>query len=271
MRFISQDPIGFAGGGANLYGYAADSPTNLFDPSGLLVFFGGAGFSAIAPFSSGGGPVGSAGGFFDFTASSAGAFTTTGHGAGLLFGGDVFFGFVFGNSSNLGGPFTNLSVGDLGFVTLSVLFSRGEIQGLSIGFGPGLSALAVEQTNTSIFTLPEIFGSQPPIPSAPVDPGIVGNFVAVTSIRSTDAPSTPSIPSPSTTVPVPSGGPRPVGPGAPGDRNPRPDRRILMMRCKLRRSQARGRENAWRILAGEGATYCKDPKSALLSIASWPP
>jgi RHS repeat-associated protein len=33
QRFISEDPIGFAGG-ANLYGYAASSPTNYTDPSG---------------------------------------------------------------------------------------------------------------------------------------------------------------------------------------------------------------------------------------------
>jgi RHS repeat-associated protein len=33
-RFISEDPIGFNGGGANLYAYAGNSPTNLRDPSG---------------------------------------------------------------------------------------------------------------------------------------------------------------------------------------------------------------------------------------------
>ena len=33
-RFISEDPIGFAGGSSDLYGYALSSPTNLRDPSG---------------------------------------------------------------------------------------------------------------------------------------------------------------------------------------------------------------------------------------------
>lgn len=33
-RFLSEDPIGFAGGDANLYRYAADDPTNFRDPSG---------------------------------------------------------------------------------------------------------------------------------------------------------------------------------------------------------------------------------------------
>jgi RHS repeat-associated protein len=34
-RFISQDPIGFAAGDANLYRYTGNSPTNRTDPSGL--------------------------------------------------------------------------------------------------------------------------------------------------------------------------------------------------------------------------------------------
>ena len=34
-RWISQDPIGFAGGDANLYRYVGNSPTNYTDPSGL--------------------------------------------------------------------------------------------------------------------------------------------------------------------------------------------------------------------------------------------
>lgn len=34
-RFISQDPLGFAGSGPNLYAYANNSPVNLVDPYGL--------------------------------------------------------------------------------------------------------------------------------------------------------------------------------------------------------------------------------------------
>jgi RHS repeat-associated protein len=38
QRFISQDPLGFAGSGPNLYAYAGDSPTNFTDPRGLEDF-----------------------------------------------------------------------------------------------------------------------------------------------------------------------------------------------------------------------------------------
>jgi uncharacterized protein RhaS with RHS repeats len=36
-RFIGEDPIGFAGGDTNLYGYAFNSPSNFTDPSGEVV------------------------------------------------------------------------------------------------------------------------------------------------------------------------------------------------------------------------------------------
>src|SRR5687768_13807633 len=35
-RFISEDPIGFAGGDANLYAYVGNDPISYKDPSGLL-------------------------------------------------------------------------------------------------------------------------------------------------------------------------------------------------------------------------------------------
>ncbi len=40
QRFISQDPLGFAGGDTNLYRYCGNSPTNATDPSGQFVVSG---------------------------------------------------------------------------------------------------------------------------------------------------------------------------------------------------------------------------------------
>ena len=51
-RFVSEDPIGLAGGSTDLYSYVGNSPTNRVDPSGyswqcsLLCFAGGAAFGA---------------------------------------------------------------------------------------------------------------------------------------------------------------------------------------------------------------------------------
>jgi RHS repeat-associated protein len=44
-RWITQDPIGFAGGLSNLYGYVGNNPTNELDPTGLAWFWERYGFS----------------------------------------------------------------------------------------------------------------------------------------------------------------------------------------------------------------------------------
>jgi len=56
QRFISEDPIGFAGGDANLYAYVRNSPLGLVDPLGLsyidvnftIGYWGGVTFGAMA-------------------------------------------------------------------------------------------------------------------------------------------------------------------------------------------------------------------------------
>jgi RHS repeat-associated protein len=44
-RWLEQDPLGFAGGDTNLYGYVGNDATNLTDPSGLFSGIGGGGGS----------------------------------------------------------------------------------------------------------------------------------------------------------------------------------------------------------------------------------
>jgi RHS repeat-associated protein len=56
QRFIAQDPLGVAGGGPTLYGYAANDPIDFFDPLGLAT----TGNGVIV-----GGAVGGAGATFD--------------------------------------------------------------------------------------------------------------------------------------------------------------------------------------------------------------
>ena len=47
-RFISRDPLGSAGGGANLYAYVGDDPINSTDPTGLIAFGLTLSFSGLA-------------------------------------------------------------------------------------------------------------------------------------------------------------------------------------------------------------------------------
>jgi RHS repeat-associated protein len=43
-RFISKDPIGFAGGDVNLYGYVSNNPVNAIDPTGYSTWINGNGY-----------------------------------------------------------------------------------------------------------------------------------------------------------------------------------------------------------------------------------
>ncbi|MEW4368192.1 RHS repeat-associated core domain-containing protein [Aliikangiella sp. GXAS 306] len=57
-RWTSKDPIGFAGGDSNIYGYVFSDPVNGIDPNGLTTMTAGAGIGFAV-----GGPVGAAIGF----------------------------------------------------------------------------------------------------------------------------------------------------------------------------------------------------------------
>jgi RHS repeat-associated protein len=53
QRFIAQDPVGFAGGDPNLYGYVFQDPISYFDPFGLWAYSGGGYIPIWGPFGPG--------------------------------------------------------------------------------------------------------------------------------------------------------------------------------------------------------------------------
>ena len=149
-RWTAKDPIRFAGGGANLYGYVLNDPVNLVDPSGRVGLVG-AGIGAIsggigAAITSGGDlgsiaagvVVGAAVGFFNpFASSAAGAAagaaaaSAAGQVAGnLTQGNDAFCNFSPGAVAGaaIGGGFgaaTNLVGGAGGAVARAVVGRTG--------------------------------------------------------------------------------------------------------------------------------------------------
>jgi RHS repeat-associated protein len=52
-RWTAKDPIGFAGGDTDLYGYVLNDPVNSFDPEGKLAFYWHFGITFVAAFNSG--------------------------------------------------------------------------------------------------------------------------------------------------------------------------------------------------------------------------
>ncbi len=110
QRFVSQDPIGFAGGSPNLYAYVANDPINLPDPVGL--------WTAAVGWTFGGGS-GWGGGSFTLglaidDSGHVAFFGTGGGGAGL--GANEYSGLSVSVSNapcvtDLAGPFANQSFG----------------------------------------------------------------------------------------------------------------------------------------------------------------
>ena len=158
QKFISQDPIGFAAGNANLYQYAFDAPTMANDPLGLLTF--SIGFSVNLQV----GPVnlsGSAGIAVD-TCGGVGAYSTGGIGAGAGAEGNGGLTIGYSNAPNIGdlaGPFANSEFGaGLGPAGSLGVFTGGSPDGqviggnLTIGLGGGAGS-SVSLTGTRVTPL----------------------------------------------------------------------------------------------------------------------
>ena len=166
-RWTSPDPLGIAGGSANLYQFVSSDPVNRTDPRGTCDY-GSAGIS----FGAGLGPIAGSGGFgVAWAGGQIGIYSTVGAGGGLV--GDLSVGVGgscqdstngdtslgnFGGTGRSGdiavGPFSGGS--DTGYDSNNKQSSSGYHGAVNIGGGLGGSA---QGTLTSILCL---FGCPPP-------------------------------------------------------------------------------------------------------------
>jgi len=144
-RWTSKDPILFAGGDTNLYGYALGNSVNLFDVNGLVTILVGGGVSAVAGLLGVGvGPEVSGGLALDFTNSpplsqknplpDIHGFLQAGLGAGFNISADLFTGFYLGGIENVRGNNFNINIG-FGPVSVTLIFSCNGFAGMTIGGG----------------------------------------------------------------------------------------------------------------------------------------
>jgi RHS repeat-associated protein len=105
QRFVSQDPIGFAAGDPNLYGYALSNPVTLKDPSGRFV--------PLIVLAIGGVFGGGAAAYSNYGAYSSGAIT----------GGQYFEAIAFGAAT---GVLAAIPTGIVGSIVAGALAARGE-------------------------------------------------------------------------------------------------------------------------------------------------
>jgi len=158
-RWTAKDPIFFAGGDTDLYGYVLNDPVNAVDPSGLLNILGGVGGSAVAPL----GIEGSGGivinpGFGNDNAD-IGAFGSIGVGGGVNVSGDIFIGFIRGDIPNVSGVTANINI-VAGPVSLAVFVNpkTGQFMGFTAGVGPSATIIGASGTLsiTGTFTLRDL-------------------------------------------------------------------------------------------------------------------
>ena len=161
QRFVSEDPLGFRGGDANVYGYVTNNPLRFTDPVGLLNFLAGVGGSAVGVT----GAEASAGLVFNPGGGSqpidVGVFSSVGVGAGLNVGADVFAGVIVGGMENVSGGTVNTN---LVFGPISLTFigdpKTGTFIGGTLGIGPTVPIpfqASLTGAITGTFTLRDLF------------------------------------------------------------------------------------------------------------------
>ena len=146
-RWTSKDPILFAGGDFNLYGYVISDPVNKVDIQGLLTLTGGVGGSLVfGPLGIGAGPEASTGIALDFSNAALTSdnplpdihgFGSIGVGMGFHITSDAFLGIYRGGIENVRGGTVNLNV-TLWGVSGTLMFNCSGLVGGTLGIGPGI-------------------------------------------------------------------------------------------------------------------------------------
>jgi RHS repeat-associated protein len=158
-RWTAKDPIFFAGGDTDLYGYVLNDPVSRVDSYGLLNILGGVGGSAIAPLGAegSGGIVINPG--FGNDQADVGVFGSVGAGGGVNVSADLFVGFIRGDISNVSGVTANINI-VAGPVSITGLINpkTGQFMGFTAGIGPSATPIGASGTLsiTGTFTLRDL-------------------------------------------------------------------------------------------------------------------
>jgi RHS repeat-associated protein len=154
-RFLTEDPVGFMGGSANLYTYLGNRPLKFVDPLGLFNILAGGGVSGVGltGVEASGGLYANPG-FFGQNAD-LGTFASVGVGTGLNISGDFFVGVIKGGPENVKGETfnTNITAGSWSFTVFKDP-KTGEIIGVTVGLGPGATKGGLSETYSITRTLP---------------------------------------------------------------------------------------------------------------------